>query len=70
MYKAYHCVLPENIQRDFVKKDIVHLARTKQQLGRSCVFSNVRSLPLCEYGIRLWHALQIEIKSKNSVNAF
>ena len=41
MYKAYHCMLPENIQRNFVKKDIMHQARPKQQLVRSCGSSNV-----------------------------
>ena len=70
MYKAYHCVLPENIQRNFVKKDIMHQTRTKQQLVRSCVPSNVRSMFLCVYGITQWHALRTEIKCKNSVNAF
>ena len=70
MYKAYHCMLPENIQRNFVKKYIMHQTRTKQQLVRSCVSSNVRSMSLCVYGITLWNALQTDIKSKNSVNAF
>ena len=70
MYKAYHCMLPENIQRSFVKKDIMHQTRTKQQLVRSCVSSNVRSMSLCVYGITLWNALRTDIKSKNSVNAF
>ena len=28
IYKAYHCMLPENRQRDFVKNDIMHLTRT------------------------------------------
>ena len=41
MNKAYHCMLPENIQRNFVKKDIMHQTRPKQQLVRSCVSSNV-----------------------------
>ena len=70
MYKAYHCMLPENIQRNFVKKDIMHQTRTKQQLVRSCISSNVRSMSLCVYGITLWNALRTDIKSKNSVNAF
>ena len=70
MYKAYHCMLPENIQRNFVKKDIMHQTRTKQQLVRLCVSSNVRSMSLCVYGITLWNALRTDIKSKNSVNAF
>ena len=42
-----HCMLPENIQRNFVKKDVMHRTRTKQQLVRSCVSSNVRSMSLC-----------------------
>ena len=67
MYKAYHCLLPENIQRNFVKKDIMHQTRTKQQLVRSCISSNVRSMSLCVYGITLWNALRTDIKSKNSV---
>ena len=70
MYKAYHCMLPENIQRNFVKKDVMHRTRTKQQLVRSCISSNVRSMSLCVYGITLWNALRTEIKSKNSINAF
>ena len=68
MYKAYHRMLPENIQRNFVRKDVMHRTRTKQQLVRSCVSSNVRSMSLC--GITLWNALRTEIKSKNSVNEF
>ena len=70
MYKAYHCMLPENIQRNFVKKDIMHQTRTKQQLVRPCVSWNVRSMSLCVYGIALWNALRTDIKSKNSVNTF
>ena len=70
IYKAYHSILPENIQRNFVKKGVMHRTRTKQQLVRSCVSSNVRSMSLCVYGITLWNALRTEIKSKNSVNAF
>ena len=70
MYKAYHCMLSENIQRHFVRKYVMHRTRTKQQLVRSCVSSNVRSMSLCVYGITLWNALRTEIKSKNSVNAF
>ena len=34
MYKAYHYMLPENIQRNVVKKDVKHRTRTKQQLVR------------------------------------
>ena len=67
---AYHCMLPENTQRNFVKKDVMHRTRTKQQLVRSCISSNVRSMSLCVYGITLWNALRTDIKSKNSVNAF
>ena len=71
MYKADHCMLRENIQLNSVKKDVMHRTRTKQQLVRSCVSSNVRSMSLCVYyGITLWNALRTEIKSKNSVNAF
>ena len=62
-------MLPENIQRNFVKKDVTHGIRTKQQLVRSCVSSHVRSMSLCVYGITLWNPLRTEIKSKNSVNA-
>ena len=71
MYKAY-CMLPENIQRNFVRKDVMHRTRTKQQLVRSCVSSNVRSssMSLCVYGITLWNAIRTEIESKNSINAF
>ena len=29
MYKAYHCMLPESIQRNFVRKDVMHRTRTK-----------------------------------------
>ena len=58
MYKAYHCMLPENIQRNFVRKDVMHRTCTKQQLVRSCVSSNVRSMSLCVYGITLWNALK------------
>ena len=49
MYKAYHYMLPENIQRNFVKKDVNHRTRSKQQLVRSCVSSNVRSISLDVY---------------------
>ena len=70
MYEAYHCMLPENIPRTFVKKDVMHLTRTKQQLVRSCVSSNVRSMSPCVYGITLWNSLRTEIKSNNSINAF
>ena len=48
----------------------MHRTHTKQQLVRSYVSSNVRSMSLCVYGIMLWNALRTEIKSKNSVNAF
>ena len=48
-------MLPENIQRNFVKKDVNHRTRSKQQLVRSCVSSNVRSMSLCVYGITLWN---------------
>ena len=67
MYKAYHCrsMLPENIQRNFVKKDIMHLTRTKQQLVRSCVSSKVRSMSVgYNYGITLWNTLRTEIKKQ------
>ena len=47
MCKAYRCMLPENIQRNFVKKYIMHLTGTKQQLVRSCVSSNVIPMSLC-----------------------
>ena len=64
-------MLPENIQRHFVKKGIMHLTRTKQQLVRLCASSNVRSMSLCVglYGITLWNALRTEIKCKKRVNA-
>ena len=32
MYKAYHYMLPENIQRNFVKKDVNHRTRSKNNL--------------------------------------
>ena len=51
-------------------KDDKHRTRTKQQLVRSCVSSNVISMSLCVYVITLWNALRTEINSKNSVNAF
>ena len=70
MYKAYHCILPENIYRNFVMKYVKHRTRTKQQLVRSCVSSNVISMSLCVYVVTLWNALRTEINSKNSVNAF
>ncbi len=46
MYKAYHYMLPDNIQRNFVKKDVNHRTRSKQQLVRSCVSSNALELQL------------------------
>ena len=56
MYKEYHYMLPENIQRNFVTKDVNHhTPRSKQQLVRSCVSTNVRSMSLCVYGITLWN---------------
>ena len=35
MYKAYHYMLPENIQRNFVKKDVNHRTVNNNLLDRA-----------------------------------
>ena len=47
MYKAYQCMLPENIQRNFVKKDVMHLTRTNNNNNKY-----ITSIALKSSGVR------------------
>ena len=43
MYQAYHCMLPVNLQKNFVKQSNLHATRSKLQLTRTCILTKLMS---------------------------
>ena len=70
MYQAYHCMLPVNIQNKIVKQSNLHATRSKLQLTRTCILTNVRAMSLTVYGIKLWNSLSPDLKNVMSINVF
>ena len=70
MYQAYHCMLPVNLQKNFVKHSNLHATRSKLQLTRTCIPTNVRAMSLTVYGIKLWNSLSPDLKNVMSINVF
>ena len=63
MYQAYHCMLPVNLQKIFVKQSNLHATRSQLQLTRTCIPTNVRAMSLTVYGIKLWNSLSPDLKN-------
>ena len=70
MYQAYHCMLPVNLQKNVVKQSNLHATRSKLQLTRTCILTNVREMSLTVYGIKLWNSLTPDLKNVMSINVF
>ena len=70
MYQAYHCMLPVNLQKNFVKQSNLHATRSKLQLTRTCILTNVRAMSFTVYGIKLWNSLSPDLKNVMSINVF
>ena len=72
MYKASNCLLPKNVQSQFVKKQDIHgyNTRKKGELHKSSVNSSLKHMSTNIRGVRLWNEIDCKIRNSMSINVF
>ena len=70
MFDAYHNVLPNDLQRLFVKSVPLYSARRTHQFMRENVRTNMRAMSIPVLGVKLWNSPNSSLVSITSKYIF
>ena len=72
VFKAYHNMLPRNMQLLFTKSDQIHMYVTRQKLNmyKKYVRTNIKTMSLSVTGVKCWNELDNDIKLCNNCRLF
>ena len=70
MFKAYNTMLPINLQKSFVRVEPIRRTRHVNMFERKYIRTELKSMSLSNYGVKLWNGLDSKLKSCHNVQVF
>ena len=70
MFKSYNNVLAVNLHTLFVRVEPIRRTRNVNIFERRFIRTELKSMSLSNYGVKLWNGLGIKIKSCRNVHVF
>ena len=70
IFKAYHSMLPVNMQTLFVRVEPIRRTRHVNTFERKYIRTELKSMSLSSCGVKLWSGLESELKSCRNVQVF
>ena len=73
MFKAYNTMLPINLQKLFVRVEPIRRTRQSRHVNmfeRKYIRTELKSMSLSNYGVKLWNGLDSKLKSCHNVQVF
>ena len=70
MFKAYNTMLPVNLQKLFVRVKPIRRTRHVNMFERKYIRTELKSMSLSNYGVKLWNGLDSKLKSCRNVQVF
>ena len=70
MFKAYHNVLPDSLQKMFNLRVQIYDTRQKCTFSVHRAHTNVKSMCISIYGVKLWNSLHTDLTNCRSVQVF
>ena len=70
MFKAYHNVLPDSLQKMFNLRVQIYDTRQKCTFSVHRAHTNVKSMCISIYGVKLWNSLHTDLTNCRSVHVF
>ena len=70
MFKAYHNVLPDSLQKMFTLRVQIYDTRQKCTFTVHRAHTNVKSMCISIYGVKLWNSLHTDLTNSRSLQVF
>ena len=70
MFKAYHNVLPDSLQKMFTPRVQIYDTRQKCTFTVHRAHTNVKSMCISIYGVKLWNSLHTDLTNSRSWQVF
>ena len=67
MFKAYNTMLPVNLQKLFVRVEPIRRPRHVNMFERKYIRTELKSMSLSNYWVKLWNGLDSKLKSCHNV---